>query len=68
MATKKEKGRGIVMKIVYPAALVLCALAIRALAQLEGGADRIPTRGPGPGGVQQATFFVTTPRASPRWT
>jgi len=46
------------MKIVYPAALVLCALAIPALAQLEGGADRIPTRGPGPGGVQQATFFV----------
>jgi hypothetical protein len=46
------------MKIIYPAALLLCALALPALAQLEGGADRIPTRGPGPGGVQQATFFV----------
>ncbi len=46
------------MKIHVQAALLLCTLAIPALAQLEGGADRIQTRGPGPGGVQQATFFV----------
>ena len=40
------------------AAFVLLSLAIPALAQLVGGADRIQTRGPGPGGVPQATFFV----------
>ena len=38
--------------------LLLAALTVPALAQLVGGADRIQTRGPGPGGVPQATFFA----------
>jgi hypothetical protein len=44
------------MKINLPAAFILLAFAVPALAQLEGGADRMQTRGPGPGGVQQAVF------------
>jgi hypothetical protein len=44
------------MKITLPAALVLFAFSVPAIAQLVGGADRIQTRGPGPGGVPQAVF------------
>jgi hypothetical protein len=44
------------MKINLPAAFILLAFAVPALAQLEGGADRKQTRGPGPGGVEQAVF------------
>ena len=44
------------MKIRLSAAVVLLAFAVPALAQLVGGADRKPTRGPGPGGVEQAVF------------
>ena len=44
------------MKITLPATLVLFAFSVPALAQLIGGADRIQTRGPGPGGVPQAVF------------
>jgi hypothetical protein len=46
------------MKINLPAAFILLAFAVPALAQLEGGADRMQTRGPGPGGVPQAVFTV----------
>ena len=44
------------MKIALPAALVLFAFSVPAMAQLVGGADRIQSRGPGPGGVPQAVF------------
>ena len=44
------------MKINLPVAWVLLVFAIPALGQLNGGADRKPTRGPGPGGVAQAVF------------
>ncbi len=44
------------MKINLPAAFILLAFAVPALAQLEGGPDRMQTRGPGPGGVPQAVF------------
>jgi hypothetical protein len=44
------------MKINLPAAFILLAFAVPALAQLEGGADRMQARGPGPGGVPQAVF------------
>jgi len=44
------------MKINLPAAWVLLVFSIPALGQLNGGADRKPTRGPGPGGVPQAVF------------
>ena len=44
------------MKINLPAALALFAFTVPAVAQLIGGADRIQTRGPGPGGVPQAVF------------
>jgi hypothetical protein len=44
------------MKINLPAALALFAFTVPAMAQLIGGADRIQTRGPGPGGVPQAVF------------
>jgi hypothetical protein len=46
------------MKINLPAALVLIAFTVPAMAQLIGGADRIQTRGPGPGGVPQAVFIA----------
>ena len=44
------------MKINLPAAVVLLAFAVPAMAQLVGGADRKPTRGPGPNGVEEAVF------------
>jgi hypothetical protein len=47
----------IAMKNTLPSAFVLLCLAAPAVAQLVGGADRIQTRGPGPGGVSQTTFF-----------
>jgi hypothetical protein len=46
------------MKVSLPAALVLLALSIPAMAQLEGGADRKQTRGAGPGGIEQPVFTV----------
>ena len=46
------------MKINVPAAFVLLAFAVPAVAQLIGGPDRIQTRGPAPGGVPQAVFFA----------
>ena len=45
------------MMIKLPSTLFLLCLAVPAVAQLVGGADRIQTRGPGPGGVPQVTFF-----------
>ncbi len=46
------------MKVSLPAALVLLAFSIPAMAQLEGGADRKQTRGAGPGGIDQPVFTV----------
>jgi len=46
-----------IMKVNLTAAFILLAFAIPATAQLVGGADRKQTRGPGPGGVPQATFI-----------
>jgi hypothetical protein len=46
------------MNSVAGLALVALAFAGVAEAQLVGGADRNQTRGAGPGGVDQATFFV----------
>lgn len=46
------------MKMKLPIAIAMLAFTVPALAQLIGGADRKPTRGPGPGGVEQATFFA----------
>jgi hypothetical protein len=49
------------MRIALPAALVLIAFAapfIPALAGAQDKEERKTTRGPGPGGVPQATFFV----------
>ena len=46
------------MKINLSAAVILLAFAVPSLAQLVGGADRIQMRGPGPGGVEQANFFI----------
>jgi len=45
------------VKVNLPAAFALFAFAVPAMAQLIGGADRIQTRGPGPGGVPETVFF-----------
>jgi len=47
-------------RITAAAVLLLAVLAgaLSVQAQLIGGADRKPTRGPAPGGVEQATFFI----------
>jgi len=46
------------MRMNLSAAVVLLALAVPSLAQTAGSAERIQKRGPGPGGVEQATYFI----------
>ena len=45
------------MKVHLPAALVLIAFSVRPWL-VHAGSHRLVTRGPGPGGVPQVTFFV----------